>query len=117
MKDWKAKFVILNILKFLLELKVIYVFNWGNAQPPNIQDFSNEDVINHIDKNWIIGAKYPDFYSMAMFGSTKWYVDKLEELGMTHTTNWESFVSEKIGDLEKWIEENKPKYSITDESD
>jgi hypothetical protein len=28
---------------------------------------------------------------------------------MTPTTNWETFVKEKIGNLEKWIEDNRPK--------
>jgi len=31
---------------------------------------------------------------------------------MTQTTNWEWFVENKIGDLEKWIEENRPKTSL-----
>ena len=56
-----------------------------------------------------IEDKDPNFYGMVTFGSKKWYVNKLEEQGLTDTTDWETFVKNKIGDLEQWIEENRPK--------
>ncbi len=45
---------------------------------------------------------------MVIFGSQKWYIKKLENLGLTHTTDWEWFVENKIGNLEDWIKKNRP---------
>ena len=45
---------------------------------------------------------------MVMFKHKDWYVDALEKKGLTSTTDWKTFVKEKIGDLEKWIEDNRP---------
>ena len=59
---------------------------------------------------WFENAIFPDFYGIVMFGNEKWYTDKLEDLGLTQTTNWENFVKTKIGDLEKWIEESEKDY-------
>ena len=36
---------------------------------------------------------------------------------MTDTTNWETFVNYKIGDLEQWIEENRPKNNTIHEKE
>ena len=61
------------------------------------------------DKIWFEGAKFPDLYGMVIFGTQKWYTEALEKKGMTNTTNWKLFVKNKIGNLEQWIEDNRPK--------
>ena len=108
-KDWKARHVVLSVLKTLFELDVIYVYKWYNQPELKNKKLTINETIIKIDDIWFENAIYPDFYNMVMFGSQKWYVDALEKIGMTHTTNWENFVKEKIGDLEQWIERNRPK--------
>lgn len=49
-----------------------------------------------------------DFYTIACFETKGWYVNKMRDLGMSPTRNWKMFVEEEIGDLEKWIMENRP---------
>jgi hypothetical protein len=106
----KAKNDTLFVVQRMLELDLIYVFHWGDKNEfLKDKQFSIKETINYIDSIWFEGADYSDFYGMIMFGHKKWYTDKLENLGMTQTTNWEKFVQDEIGDLEKWIEENKPK--------
>lgn len=70
---------------------------------------TNSEIMNLIEEVWFIGADTPDFYGMPMFKYKDWYIQKLEALGLTHTgPDWKWFVENKIGDIEKWIEENKP---------
>lgn len=105
----KIKFEVIDVIKKLLDLKIILIYSWCNNPELNNKNLTIEETIFHIETIWFNGATFPDFYGMVMFGTQKWYADKLWEIGMTHTTNWESFVNEKIGDLEEWIEKNKPK--------
>lgn len=103
------KYEVIEVLKQLFIIEVIEVQNWCNNSELNNKYLTIEDTIKNIDKIWFEGATFPDFYQMVLFGTPKWYTDKLWELGITHTTNWENFVSDKIGDLKQWIEDNKPK--------
>lgn len=106
----KAKKEALIVIEELLNLNLIYVFHWGQNHSSMVgKVFTIKQTINYIDSLWFQGAGYSDFYGMVMFGYKKWYVEELEKLGMTHTTNWKEFVKNKIGNLEKWIEDNKPK--------
>jgi hypothetical protein len=101
---------ILFVIDQLFKLDLIYVFHWGkNHNEMKNKKYTIVETLNHINTMWFEKAYYPDYYGMIMFGHKKWYTDKLENLGLTETTNWEQFVKNKIGDLEKWIEENKPK--------
>ncbi|MBD1259904.1 hypothetical protein HZY62_04840 [Maribacter polysiphoniae] len=100
----------LEVIEKLLELDLIEVFYWGKYDD-KLKDltFSNSEIINKIDSLWAVGMHGPDFYRMPMFKYKNWYLDALKKEGLTQTTNWKTFVKEKIGDLEKWIEENRPK--------
>ena len=107
--DKKIKEDVLSTLEILFNLKIIFIYKWFKESELNDRDLSIGETIAHINRIWFKGATYPDFYNMVMFGSQKWYVDKLWDMGMSHTTNWKWFVENKIGNLEKWIEENRPK--------
>ena len=107
--DWKARFIVLSVIKELFELRVLSVHSWCNDEKLNNENLSIDEIINRIDYLWKKNTKYPDYYNMLVFGTQKWYIDKLRSLGMTNTTDWNSFVEKKIGNLEKWIELNKPK--------
>lgn len=49
------------------------------------------------------------FLGMVMFTHPTWYIDKLNGLGLSPTTDWKWFVENKIGNLKKWINYNRPK--------
>ena len=100
----------LDAIQKLLELELIEVFHWGEYHNElKDKDISNEEIMKHIDEVWFIGADFEHFISMPMFKYKNWYLNSLEKEGLTMTTNWKKFVKEKIGDLEQWIEENRPK--------
>ena len=105
----KVKQNVLNVIKLLFDLGILTVHDWVNNKDLNNENLTSVDIINKIDDLWVKGIKYPDFYNIILFGTSGWYVKKLENLGMTPTTNWETFVKDKIGNLEKWIEDNRPK--------
>lgn len=99
---------VLETLKLLFELQVLDVHTWYAKPQLNNLDLSIIEKLNHINEIWFKGAKYPDFYNMMIFVSPDWYINQTKELGLTMTTNWKTFVKENIGDLEQWIEKNKP---------
>jgi len=104
----KVKETVLSVLKFMFELDIIKINNWMNHKYANDYKMSSIEIIEKIDSLWFKGIQYPDFYGIAYFEMKEWYISKLEQLGMTPTTDWKIFVEEKIGgDLEKWIKENK----------
>ncbi|MDG2193280.1 MAG: hypothetical protein P8K77_00195 [Polaribacter sp.] len=106
----KAKKDGLFVIEELFKLDLIYVFHWGkNHDEMKNNTYTIKETLKYIDSIWFGGADYPDFYGMVMFGHKKWYLKELEKLGMTDTTDWKEFVKHKIGNLEQWIEENRPK--------
>ena len=112
-KNKSLKKEVLEIISKLLNDNLIYVGNeWLNQSTIKRWNLSNEEIIKKIDEIWFESAEYPDFFNMIWFGFEDWYKNKIKNLGMTNTINWETFVNYKIGDLEKWIEENKPKNNI-----
>lgn len=105
----KVKKDTLYVIEELLKLKLIEVFLWGEKHSEmKDKEYSIEEILKYINSIWFDEADYPDFYGMVMFKHKEWYTHKLEKLGMTHTTDWKWFVENKIGNLEKWIQENKP---------
>ncbi len=99
----------LHILKKVLDLDILKVYEWLAKPELNGKFLSTDEIIESIDEIWFEGAEFPDFYAMVIFESTKWYKTKLNALGLTHTTNWDWFIKNKIGNLEKWIDENRSK--------
>lgn len=100
----------LAVIGGLFDLELIEVFSWGDYQKLFYNlNLDRNQIVKLIDNIWFIGADYSDFIGMPMFKHKDWYIKALEKLGMTHTTDWKTFVEKKIGNLEKWIEENRPK--------
>ncbi|MDY7395713.1 hypothetical protein UMM65_10700 [Aureibaculum sp. 2210JD6-5] len=100
----------LKVINQLFVLDLIEIFHWGKYQRElNDKKLSIFEIMMYIQELWFIGANFENFHNMPMFKYKNWYISELEKLGMTHTTDWEEFVKNKIGDLEKWIKENKPK--------
>lgn len=99
----------LHILKKVFELDILKVSEWLAKPELNNVVLTIDEIIKNIDEIWFEKAEFPDFYAMVIFESTNWYKSKMNKLGLTPTTNWDWFVKNKIGNLEKWIKENKPK--------
>ncbi len=108
--DLNVKQNVLNTLNYIFDLEILEVYDWINNPQLKNQDMSYKEIVSAIDDLWVKGIEYPDFYGIVLFGPKGWYVKKLEKMGMTHTTDWQNFIEDKIGDLEKWIEKNKPKH-------
>ncbi len=72
-------------------------------------NFSTDEAIRRLENLWNDDTQFSDFYNMVWFGYQEWYIDKLHSLGFKKAENWNDFLNEKIGDLEQWIEENRPK--------
>lgn len=100
---------VFEVLTELFNLNIIYVFSWFDKPELEEKKMNVSEILKEIDKAWFFGAKYPDFYSMIMFGYSKWYVDALTELGFDNTVNWKIFVQENIGDIKEWAKEKQPK--------
>jgi len=117
-KKKNLKNEVLEIISKLLDYNLIYIGNeWLDQSTIKKWKLSNEEIIKKIDDIWFESAEYPDFFNMIWFGFEDWYKNKIKILGMTDTTNWETFVNYKIGDLEQWIEENRPKNNTIHEKE
>ncbi|MBO0324184.1 hypothetical protein J0X14_17880 [Muricauda sp. CAU 1633] len=100
----------LDVLNKLFELDLIEIFSWGKHHDLlNNLNLTKNQTIKLIDNIWFVGADFEDFLNMPMFRHKDWYLKALDNEGLTSTTNWKTFVNEKIGDLEQWIEKNRPK--------
>lgn len=108
---FKAKRDTLETLAVLLDLEMLKVCDWVKEPELNQKKMSKTEVMLYICLFWSEKVEFDHFYDTTLFGTQKWYLEKLEKLGMTHSTNWEAFVRDKIGDLEEWIENNRPKKS------
>lgn len=94
----------------LLELDLIEIFHWGKYEN-NLKDkdLTVSEKMIYIQELWFKGATFEDFHNMPIFKYKKWYIENLEKLGMNHYKDWKEFVKTKIGNLEKWIIENRLK--------
>lgn len=100
----------LESLKLMLDQNVIYIGNeWVGKHHLKRWKLPNTEIIEIINKKWTEGISFDNLYILAWIDFEGWYLSKLKELGFTEITNWEQFVKNEIGDLKKWIEENKPK--------
>lgn len=100
----------LQILSKLLNKDLIEVFHWGKLQDEyKDKNFTNNEIIEAVKKEWYLGADFPDFYLMPMFKYKDWYLNALEQRGLTSTTFFKTFVEEEIGDIGAFIEEHRPK--------
>lgn len=106
-KDNKDK--VLNSILEMLTNKVIFVSEKKKSEFVKWND-SNKIIIERINSMWTENANFSDFYEMVWFGYEDWYINALKKEGYRKEKySWNDFVKTKIGDLEKWIDENKPK--------
>lgn len=103
----------LALIKVLLELDILEIYKWGKYEYL-LKDihFETNEILLLLERMWFEGIKYSDFYGIAIFGNTDWYVKKIRLEGLTYTTDWKTFVKEKIGNLEDWIQKNRPTESF-----
>lgn len=111
-KSIEARDYCLKVLKKLFDMDIIEIFSWGERKEQlKNSSLSKEEKLNFIKDQWFVGADFPDFFNMPMFKYKDWYIKGLEKEGMDQMTNWESFVSNKIGGikyLSSWIKEHRP---------
>lgn len=99
----------LEIISQLLDLQIVYVGDeWLDPTTLKKWELSNEAIIDRIKKKWFIGAQFPDLYEIAAFGYKEWYINSLAKADFQKAKNWKTFVSTNIGDLESWIQFNRP---------
>ncbi len=102
---YELKPIVLEVVEYLLDNKLLFLVMENN----NSSKMTTSEILNFLDVKWKYDMDFIDLYVLAWFKFEKWYVNSLKKKGLDETTNWEYFVKNKIGDLEKWIEENKPK--------
>ena len=100
---------VLNSILTLLNQRIIFVGNWIDNNNFKRWNLSNKEIIEKINSLWLEGTEYPELYNIVYFNYEEWYIDELEKLGFNENSNWDTFIKENIGNLEKWIEENRPK--------
>lgn len=100
----------LKVIAQLFDLDLIEIFHWGNHQNVlNGIKLDKSEIIKIIGNIWFVGADYSDFMGMSMFRHKDWYVEALKREGLKlNGMDWKTFVEEKIGNIEKWIEKNRP---------
>jgi len=100
----------LEIIEYFLNYKLFFLIEKITDDKKFIRsNKSDKEIIEYIEKSWNEDTEFIDLYILAWFRYESWYRDGLVSLGLTPTTNWEDFVSNNIGNLEKWIKKNKPK--------
>jgi N-dimethylarginine dimethylaminohydrolase len=108
----ELKYLTIETLSFLLTNDLIYILepNWMENKEFNKINISDDEIINKIKNNWTENISDDELYNLVWFKFQDWYRESLESKGLTvYTIKWNEFINEKIGDLEKWIEEHKPK--------
>ena len=101
----------LSYINEMLSKDLIYIGSEWNKNKRLIKWIKPiEQTINDIAKMWFEGADFGDFYGMVWFGYEDWYLEALKNEGFRNKKMlWKDFVKNNIGDLEQWIEKNRPK--------
>jgi hypothetical protein len=99
----------LAAIRKLLELNLIEVFHWGPEHSIRKgKSYTKEEILDYVDSIWKEGMKFPDFYDLIMLKYKDWYINALEEEGMTKYTDWRTFVNSKIRNIEDFIKKHSP---------
>jgi len=101
----------LSYINEMIDKDIIYVGNkWSEDKSLIKWKYSKDEIIDKIDKMWNEDATFPDFLEMVWFGYQDWYINALKKMGLgQEKILWRDFIKNNIGNLEKWIEDNKPK--------
>ncbi|RXG31858.1 hypothetical protein [Leeuwenhoekiella marinoflava] len=105
----EAREKVFDTLEILFDLEILNIYDWVKKPDLNNKKIPVKKILQEIDTLWDINSEFDHFYDFLIFGNENWYVEQLIKLGLTHTTNWLLFVKYEIGDLENWIEENRPR--------
>ena len=108
------KLITLNVLEYLIDNDIIYILdpNWMKNKEYTQSKLSKESIINIANEKWSHNISDEEFYDLFWFRFQDWYTTKLVEKGLTYYSfDWNEFINEKIGNLEQWIKENRPKES------
>lgn len=93
----------------MLSNQVLYVGEIINNEFV-LWDEPNKKLVEKINNIWSEDTDFQDFYNMVWFGYQDWYLKALKKEGFEkEKSSWNDFVKNNLGDLKKWIEENKPK--------
>lgn len=99
---------VLNSIKIMLLQNVIYVGKYDENKKFETWNTPVEEIISKLDKIWTENMQFSEFYDMVWFGYKKWYLERLVKESYESTMDWKWFIENKIGNIERWIEENKP---------
>tara|TARA_R100001377_G_C3142603_1_gene93263 strand:+ start:199 stop:648 length:450 start_codon:yes stop_codon:yes gene_type:complete len=112
LKPNELKEITLKILTFLLNEKLIYILenNFMYNKDFKRTHLSNTLIMQSINEKWTSSISDDDLYNLAWFKFEDWYINKLSEKGLNiYTMDWNKFLEDNIGDLEQWINHNRPK--------
>ncbi|MBD3862761.1 hypothetical protein [Olleya marilimosa] len=99
---------VLDTILEMLNNKVIFVSE-KNKNGFVIWDEPKEIIVERINNMWSENTNFQDFYNMVWFGYENWYIEALKKEGFEQEKIvWTNFIEKDIGDLQKWIEANKP---------
>lgn len=99
---------VLKFIRILLENKIIYAGSYIDNKTFKKWDSPINKIIEDIFLNWKENLDYSDFYNIVLFRYESWYIEALKREGYNDLVDWNWFIEEKIGDLKKWIEKNRP---------
>ena len=95
----------LDILNTMIDYDMISIcFAFENE---TIKSEEYSDLVKRIENTWIQETDFSDLYTMVWFKFNDWYVDGLKKEGLSESTDWNMF-TKKIGNLENWMEKNRP---------
>jgi len=111
----KEKYEVLQWVGKLLKSEILYAGEYDNEKKFKKWNLPINEIIQKIECEWNEDLEFPEFYNLVWFSYQKWYIEALKKRGLTETKDWNNFIKNEIGDLEKWIKENKPTRTKKDE--
>lgn len=93
-------------IKQLFEYKIIKL-TFLNGDLFTDESIQTEEKIEKIANLWNVGET--EFETIAKFDYQDWYYKKMNQSGINENTDWDWFENIFVPNMEKWIEENRPK--------
>lgn len=100
---------VLKWVRKLLEERIIFAGEFGDDKKLKRWDLSIDKIIDKISANWKEDIDFPGFYNIVWFGYEDWYINALKKEGYNDELDWKWFLDNKIGEIEVWVKENRPK--------
>lgn len=106
----------LRVIEELLKHNLIYVLHWGYAHTTlKDKEIGIDEAMQIIKSQWPERADSSHISGMVTFFYKKWYIDKLQDLGIDEYTDWDWFSKEIIPQIRLWSEisvSNQKKSSV-----